>query len=91
LKTGTIFQFNIVEKSWIIFKKSFKLKNLCETAFEYLNIQVFLLHVLNIFLYFVGTTDSPCDVTDNPTPSETEISFILNEIKNYLSPDVNGM
>ena len=37
-----------------------------------------------------GTTDSPCTVTDNPSPSETEIQFILNEIRNYLNPDVNG-
>jgi len=38
----------------------------------------------------VGTTDHPCGVTDNPTPSEAEIQFILKEIRNYLSPDVNG-
>ena len=38
-----------------------------------------------------GTTDNPCEVTDNPTPSEKEIQFILQEIRNYLSPDVNGM
>ncbi|XP_027849682.1 glycerol-3-phosphate dehydrogenase, mitochondrial [Aphis gossypii] len=35
-----------------------------------------------------GTTDSPCDVTYHPTPTEEEISFILNEIKNYLNSDV---
>lgn len=35
-----------------------------------------------------GTTDSPCDVTYHPTPTEDEISFILNEIKNYLNSDV---
>jgi glycerol-3-phosphate dehydrogenase len=35
-----------------------------------------------------GTTDSPCAVTYNPTPTEDEISFILNEIKNYLNSDV---
>lgn len=38
-----------------------------------------------------GTTDSPCAVTYNPTPTEDEISFILNEIKNYLNSDVEGM
>lgn len=38
-----------------------------------------------------GTTDSPCDVTYNPTPTEEEISFILNEIKNYLNSDVEGL
>ena len=37
-----------------------------------------------------GTTDHPCDVTDNPMPSEAEIQFILKEIRNYLSADVNG-
>ncbi|CAH1249133.1 GPD2 [Branchiostoma lanceolatum] len=40
-------------------------------------------------LTIAGTTDSPCDVTHNPTPTEKEIQFILNEIKNYLSPDVS--
>nr|XP_022325745.1 glycerol-3-phosphate dehydrogenase, mitochondrial-like isoform X2 [Crassostrea virginica] len=35
-----------------------------------------------------GTTDSSCDLTDYPTPSEKEIQFILNEVKNYLHPDV---
>ena len=37
-----------------------------------------------------GTTDTPCDVTFTPTPTETEIQFILNEVKNYLNPDVQG-
>ena len=35
-----------------------------------------------------GTTDNRCAVTDFPQPKEEEIQFILNEIKNYLSPDV---
>ena len=35
-----------------------------------------------------GTTDTPCDVTFSPSPTEQDISFILNEVKNYLSPDV---
>jgi glycerol-3-phosphate dehydrogenase len=35
-----------------------------------------------------GTTDSPCEVTDFPTPSEVEVNFIINEIKNYLNSDV---
>lgn len=42
-------------------------------------------------LLSLGTTDNVCDVTDNPAPSEKEIQFILQEIRNYLSPDVNGM
>ena len=37
-----------------------------------------------------GTTDAPCDVTFSPAPREKEVQFILNEIKNYLSPDVHG-
>lgn len=37
-----------------------------------------------------GTTDSPSDVTFHPTPTEDEIGFILNEIKNYLNSDVEG-
>lgn len=36
-----------------------------------------------------GTTDNSCSVTDNPAPTEAEIQFILKEIRNYLSPDVN--
>ena len=43
-----------------------------------------------IVILSAGTTDHPCEVTDNPTPSEAEIQFILKEIRNYLSPDVNG-
>ncbi|XP_046745836.1 glycerol-3-phosphate dehydrogenase, mitochondrial isoform X1 [Diprion similis] len=35
-----------------------------------------------------GTTDLPCDVTHNPRPTEDEIMFILQEVKNYLNPDV---
>lgn len=38
-----------------------------------------------------GTTDSPCDVTYHPTPTEEEIEFILDEIKNYLNSDVEGL
>lgn len=33
-----------------------------------------------------GTTDLPCEVTFNPKPTEDEITFILDEIKNYLNP-----
>ncbi|XP_044743411.1 glycerol-3-phosphate dehydrogenase, mitochondrial isoform X1 [Chrysoperla carnea] len=35
-----------------------------------------------------GTTDLPCEVTHNPKPTEDEIQFILQEVKNYLNPDV---
>ncbi|XP_024939143.1 glycerol-3-phosphate dehydrogenase, mitochondrial isoform X1 [Cephus cinctus] len=35
-----------------------------------------------------GTTDLPCQVTHNPRPTEDEIMFILQEVKNYLNPDV---
>ncbi|KAI8036241.1 glycerol-3-phosphate dehydrogenase, mitochondrial [Drosophila gunungcola] len=35
-----------------------------------------------------GTTDLPCEITHNPTPTEDEIQFILSEIKNYLNADV---
>ncbi len=47
---------------------------------------IFLLPWLNHTI--AGTTDTPCDVTSSPTPTEKDISFILNEVKNYLSPDV---
>ncbi|XP_044013330.1 glycerol-3-phosphate dehydrogenase, mitochondrial isoform X2 [Aphidius gifuensis] len=35
-----------------------------------------------------GTTDLPCEITHNPRPTEDEIMFILQEVKNYLNPDV---
>ncbi|KAJ8918450.1 hypothetical protein NQ315_008147 [Exocentrus adspersus] len=35
-----------------------------------------------------GTTDLPCEPTHNPKPTEDEILFILEEVKNYLNPDV---
>ena len=37
-----------------------------------------------------GTTDAPCEVTFSPAPQEKEVEFILNEIKRYLNPDVQG-
>jgi len=48
-------------------------------------------NILYCIILSAGTTDHPCKVTDNPTPSEAEIQFILKEIRNYLSPDVNGL
>lgn len=47
---------------------------------------IFFLPWQNVTL--AGTTDSPCQVTDYPQPTEAEIQFILKEIRNYLSPDV---
>lgn len=35
-----------------------------------------------------GTTDTPCEVTRSPAPSEEDIEFILSEVKNYLNKDV---
>ncbi|XP_042236186.1 glycerol-3-phosphate dehydrogenase, mitochondrial-like isoform X1 [Homarus americanus] len=35
-----------------------------------------------------GTTDTPCSVSHTPSPTEDDIQFILQEVKNYLSPDV---
>ena len=35
-----------------------------------------------------GTTDSPCKITDSPSPSEDDVNFIIEEIKNYLNADV---
>ncbi len=35
-----------------------------------------------------GTTDTPCEVTHSPSPPEKDIQFILNEVKNYLTPDI---
>lgn len=35
-----------------------------------------------------GTTDTPTSVTAHPLPTENDINFILSEVRNYLSPDV---
>ncbi|XP_036947279.1 glycerol-3-phosphate dehydrogenase, mitochondrial isoform X1 [Acanthopagrus latus] len=35
-----------------------------------------------------GTTDTPTNVTAHPIPGEDDINFILNEVRNYLSPDI---
>ncbi|KAL5285992.1 GPD2 family protein [Megaselia abdita] len=36
-----------------------------------------------------GTTDTPCEVTRTPAPTDDEINFILTEIKHYLNADVD--
>lgn len=36
-----------------------------------------------------GTTDTPCEIKQNPQPGEDEIEWILSEIKGYLSPEIN--
>ncbi|KJZ78875.1 Glycerol-3-phosphate dehydrogenase [Hirsutella minnesotensis 3608] len=36
-----------------------------------------------------GTTDSPCPISQNPMPDETSIQWILGEISQYLSPEIN--
>ena len=35
-----------------------------------------------------GTTDTSCDLSFNPKPTEKEIEFILNEVSHYLDPDI---
>ncbi|KAM9333923.1 glycerol-3-phosphate dehydrogenase, mitochondrial [Symphorus nematophorus] len=35
-----------------------------------------------------GTTDTPTNVTAHPIPGEDDINFILREVRNYLSADV---
>lgn len=36
-----------------------------------------------------GTTDAPCQITQNPIAGEEEIKWILNEVQNYLQPEIN--
>lgn len=36
-----------------------------------------------------GTTDEPAEISTNPLPDEKSIQWILDEIKHYLSPDIN--
>lgn len=47
---------------------------------------IFFLPWQNVTL--AGTTDNACDLTFQPAPTEKEIQFILNEVRNYLHPDV---
>lgn len=35
-----------------------------------------------------GTTDAPTTVEQNPIPKETEIQWILDEVRNYLAPEI---
>ncbi|XP_053554289.1 glycerol-3-phosphate dehydrogenase, mitochondrial [Bombina bombina] len=35
-----------------------------------------------------GTTDTPTEITQHPIPTEEDINFILTEVRNYLSTDV---
>ena len=35
-----------------------------------------------------GTTDTACSVVTDPEPGEDEVSWILGEVKRYLSPDI---
>jgi len=39
-------------------------------------------------LTIAGTTDSPCKITSKPAPRECDVTFILQEIRNYLNPEV---
>ncbi|KAF9693791.1 hypothetical protein EKO04_008204 [Ascochyta lentis] len=36
-----------------------------------------------------GTTDTACDVKQNPIAGEDEIEWILKEVKRYLQPEIN--
>ncbi|RTG83975.1 glycerol-3-phosphate dehydrogenase [Schistosoma bovis] len=47
---------------------------------------IFFLPWMNYAL--AGTTDTECTVTDQPSPSEAEVNFILEEISSYLSPEI---
>jgi glycerol-3-phosphate dehydrogenase len=37
-----------------------------------------------------GTTDTPTKLTFSPKPTKSEVQFILDEIKDYLSEDIRG-
>lgn len=36
-----------------------------------------------------GTTDKNCSPTHHPSPTEEDIQFILNEVRNYLAPEID--
>ncbi|KAI5123140.1 hypothetical protein M0805_000843 [Coniferiporia weirii] len=35
-----------------------------------------------------GTTDSPCEINAEPVPREEDISWVLEEVRRYLAPDI---
>ncbi len=37
-----------------------------------------------------GTTDTPTKLTFSPKPTKSDVQFILDEIKDYLSDDITG-
>ena len=37
-----------------------------------------------------GTTDTPTELSFSPKPTQSEVQFILDEIKDYLSEDITG-
>lgn len=52
---------------------------------------------LCVFLFFLlsgraiaGTTDTPTEVTYEPEAKESEIQFVLSELKHYISDELNG-
>ena len=38
-----------------------------------------------------GTTDTPTELSFSPKPTQSEVKFILDEIKDYLSEDITGI
>lgn len=36
-----------------------------------------------------GTTDNKCEPNFHPAPTETDIQFILKEVRNYLAPEID--
>ena len=38
-----------------------------------------------------GTTDTPTELSFSPKPTKSEVQFILDEIKDYLSEDITGI
>jgi glycerol-3-phosphate dehydrogenase len=36
-----------------------------------------------------GTTDAPCAISQNPVAGEKDIQWILDEIRTYLTPDID--
>ncbi len=67
-------------------------------AFSKLAVMYCITYTLRIVPYLhllagrtiAGTTDAPIGVTHLPTPREEDIRFILQEVKNYLSPELSG-
>ena len=75
----------------VIFFLPWQSETLAGSFFILLNWGLYEYLIYSFFaMYFAGTTDSNCSLSEHPKPTEKEVQFILSEIREYLSADVMG-